>query len=141
MGEEEILVVGNFSEMHLVDTYKNKVIALVETGLKGQLRVGHVLHVLFSFSATLSPGTPFADLVAAAGGTNQTTTEAPSPFMQHGASYGGQSASRILGQTLAEVAVGVTLDNWSRWALIEPEGGGDFAKSTDLWAKRTRSFQ
>ena len=72
-------------------------------------------------SATLSPGgvTPFADLVS---GLN-TTTEAPSPFMKYGASYGGQSASRILGQTLAEVAVGVTLDNWSRWALIEPEGG------------------
>ena len=94
---------------------------------------------MYCCSATLSPGgvTPFADLVS---GLN-TTTEAPSPFMQHGASYGGQSASRILGQTLAEVAVGVTLDNWSRWALIEPEGGGDFAKSTDLWAKRTRSFQ
>ena len=79
------------------------------------------LNEYFSCSATLSPAgvTPFADLVS---GLN-TTTEAPSPFMKYGASYGGQSASRILGQTLAEVAVGVTLDNWSRWALIEPEGG------------------
>ena len=70
---------------------------------------------------TLSPegGTPFADLVASAGIQNTT----PSPFMKYGASYGGQSASRILGQTLAEVAVGVTVDNWSRWALVEPEGG------------------
>ena len=74
---------------------------------------------------TLSPegGTPFADLVASSAGTQNTTTEAPSPFMKYGASYGGQSASRILGQTLAEVAVGVTVDNWSRWALVEPEGG------------------
>ena len=71
------------------------------------------------FSATPSTPTPFAELVGSL--PNQTTTAAPSPFMKYGESYGGQSASRILGQTLAEVAVGVTLDNWSRWALIDPE--------------------
>ena len=72
------------------------------------------------FSATPSTPTPFAELVGSL--PNQTaTTAAPSPFMKYGESYGGQSASRILGQTLSEVAVGVTLDNWSRWALVEPE--------------------
>ena len=90
------------------------------------------------FSATLAPGTPFADLVeglSSLPAVNQTTsTEAPpSPFMKYGASYGGQAASRILGQTLAEVAVGVTLDNWSRWALIEPEVDRDASDSRELF--------
>ena len=64
------------------------------------------------------PPIPYADLVE---NLLNVTTEAPSPFMKYGDSYGGQTAARVLGQSLAEVAVGVTLDNWSRWALIEPD--------------------
>jgi hypothetical protein len=38
----------------------------------------------------------------------------PSPFLRYGATYGGQTADRIVELSESSVAVMVTIDNWSR---------------------------
>ena len=44
-----------------------------------------------------------------------------SPFLRHGDTYEGRLSSRILAESEASVAVLVTVDNWSKWGLAEPQ--------------------
>jgi len=47
------------------------------------------------------------------------TSEPPSPFLRYGQTYGGQTADKLLALSEASVAVLLTVDNWSKWALVD----------------------
>ncbi|XP_059085117.1 uncharacterized protein LOC131882093 [Tigriopus californicus] len=48
------------------------------------------------------------------------STEPVPHFLKHGESYAGQTADTILSRTIKTVALALTIDNWSKWALIDP---------------------
>ncbi len=63
--------------------------------------------------------------------SNATTTA--SRFLKHGGTYGGRVATRVIELADASVAVLITADNWSKWALVEPRYVGDLIFQRDFF--------